>query len=193
MKKINAAALGAALLVGFVGIAGAQSTTPQTQQGQKQGVSPRGERRGGGDFRRGGPRGRGRGMRGGRGAFGGGLVRNLNLTDAQKSQLKTIHEKYRPQFETIRTQMKSQADNVRALRQKGDTVGARAAAQKLRSDIEARTSTIRKQELADVRNILTAEQRTKWDAAQAERQKRIDEWQKNGGKHNRHGPRGQRS
>jgi Spy/CpxP family protein refolding chaperone len=185
MKRINAAALGAALLVGFVGVAGAQSTTPQTQQGQKQGVAPRGERRGGGDFRRGGPRGRGRGMRGG---FGGGFVRDLNLTDAQKLQIKTIHQKYRPQFEAVRTQMKSQADNVRALRQKGDTVAARAAAQKLREDIGARTSAIRKQELAEVRNILTAEQRTKWDAAQAERQKRIDEWQKNGGK-NRRGPR----
>jgi Spy/CpxP family protein refolding chaperone len=123
-----------------------------------------------------------------RGGFGGDLVRNLNLTDAQKSQLKTIHQKYRPQFEAVRTQMKSQADNVRALRQKGDTAGARDAVLKLRTDIEARTGTIRKQELAEVRSILTAEQRAKWDAAQAERQKRIDEWQKNGGKYRR-GPR----
>jgi Spy/CpxP family protein refolding chaperone len=193
MKRINAAALGAALLVGFVGVAGAQATTtPQTQQGQKQGVSPRGERRGGGDFRRGGHRGR-RGMRGMRGGFGGGFARDLNLTDAQKTQLRAIHDKYRPQFETIRTQMKSQADNVRALRQKGDTVAARAAAQKLRSDIDARVGTIRKQEIAEFRDVLTAEQRTKFDAAQAERQKRIDEWQKNGGKFNRRGHRGQRS
>jgi Spy/CpxP family protein refolding chaperone len=123
----------------------------------------------------------------------GGLVRDLNLTDAQRTQIRAIHDKYRPQFEAIRTSTRTQADNVRALRQKGDTAGARAARQKLHSDIEARVSTIRKQELADVRNILTAEQRTKWDAAQAERQKRIDEWQKNGGKFHRRGPRGQRS
>lgn len=190
MKRINAAALGAALLVGFVGVAGAQSTTPQTQQGQTQGVSPRGDRRGDGGFRRGGPQGRGRGMRGER---RGGLVRNLNLTDAQKTQLRAIRDKYRPQFEAVRAQLKSQADNVRTLRQKRDTAAARAAAQKLRSDIDARVGSIRKQELAEVRNILTAEQRTKFDAAQAERQKRIDEWQKNGGKFNRRGPRGQRS
>ena len=37
------------------------------------------------------------------------------------------------------------------------------------------------------------QQLLKFDAAQAERQKRMDEWQKNGGKHNRRGPRGQRS
>src|SRR5689334_10512745 len=116
MKSINVATLGVALLIGSAGVAVAQ--TPQTQT-QKQGVSPRGDRRVDGDFRRGGRRGgfrRGGFRRGGE--FGGRLVKDLNLTDAQKAQVKTIREKYRTQFQTLRTQMKPQFDNIRALRQK---------------------------------------------------------------------------
>jgi Spy/CpxP family protein refolding chaperone len=128
-----------------------------------------------------------------RGDFGRGLARNLNLTDAQRTQIRAIRDKYRPQYEAVRTQFKSQSENLRALRQKRDTAGFRAAAQKLRTDIDARINPIRTRELAEVRNVLTAEQRTKFDAAQAERKKRMEEWQKNGGKFNRRGPRGQRS
>jgi Spy/CpxP family protein refolding chaperone len=192
MKRINAAALGAALLFGLSGIAAAQ--TPQTQ-GQKQSVTPRGDRPGRGDFRRGGHRGRFR--RGfARGGFDRRLVRDLNLTDAQRTQIRSIHDKYRPQFESIRTQARTQFDNIRALRQKGDTAGARAAIQRQRTEIGNRVQAIRTQELAEVRNVLTAEQRTRFDAAQAERKKRMEEWQKNGGFDRRRqfdrGPRGRR-
>jgi protein CpxP len=172
MKKINVAALGAALLIGSVSFAGAQ--TPQTQ-GQKQGVAPRGERRGGGEFRRDGKRGRF-----GREGFGGRLVKDLNLTDAQKAQLKTIRQKYRTQFETIRTQMKPAMENARTLRQKGDTAGARAALQRQRTEFGPRLQALQKQQENEFRNVLTAEQRTKFDAAKAERQKRMEEWKKNG-------------
>lgn len=169
MTRTNAAALGAALLVAFAGVAGAQA--PQTQ---KQGVKPQAEQRMRPRFQRGFGRGRfGRG-------FGGQFAKDLNLTDAQKAQIKTIHEKYRPQLEAIRTQFKSQLDNARALRQKGDTAGARAAFQKTRADIQQRVKPIRQQELADVRNVLTAEQRAKFDARQAEFKKRMEERQKNG-------------
>ena len=169
MKRTNAAALGAALLLAFAGVAGAQ--TPQTQG---QSVKPRAEQENGPRAR--GVFGRGRFGRG----FSGRFVKDLNLTDAQKAQIKTIHEKYRPQLEAIRTQFRTQADNARALRQKGDTAAARAAFQKTRADIQLRMQTIRQQEQADIRNILTAEQRTKWDAAQAAMKKRMDERQKNG-------------
>lgn len=103
-----------------------------------------------------------------RGEFGGKLAKDLNLTDAQKARIKTIHEKHKPQFESIRTQLKSQSDNARALWQKGDTAGARAAFQKNRAAIQQRMPPIRQQEQAEIRNVLTAEQRTKFDAAQAQ-------------------------
>ena len=165
MKRINVAALGAALLIGSVGVAGAQAP-----QGQKQGVYPRGDRRGHDGFRR-----------GRRGEFGARFVRDLNLTDAQKAQAKTIREKYRSQFQALRTQMKPQLDNIRALRQKGDTAGARAAMQRQRAEFGPRLQALQKQQEAEFRNILTADQRTKYDTAKAERQKRFEERKKNGG------------
>jgi len=161
MSRINAAALGAALLIGFAGVAGAQAT-------QTPGAKARGDRHG-----MEGRRGRG-------GEFGGRFAKDLNLTDAQKTQIKSIHEKYKPQLEAIRTQYKGQMDNARALRAKGDTAGARAAFQKFRTDMGQRSLPIRQREQAEVRNILTAEQKTKFDAAQAQRKKWMDEHAKDG-------------
>ena len=181
MQRINAVALGAALLIGFAGVAGAQTQGTQPPATGK----VQGQRGPGIDGRREFGR-RGLGRRG----FRGDLAKDLNLTDAQKSQIKTIHQKYRTQFEAIRTQYKSQFDNIRALRQKGDTAGTRAAFTKLRSEIDARTTPIRNQEQAEIRNVLTAEQRTKFDALQAQRKKWMDEHAKDGrgwGRHNRNG------
>jgi Spy/CpxP family protein refolding chaperone len=167
MSRINAAALGAALLIGFAGLAGAQAT-------QTPGAKAPSERH---DRGMEGRRGFG-GRRGGE--FGGRLAKDLNLTDAQKAQFKSIHEKYKPQFEAVRTQFKGQAENARALRAKGDTAGARAAFQKLRTDVGQRSLAVRQREQAEIRNILTAEQRTKFDAAQAQRKKWMDEHAKDG-------------
>jgi protein CpxP len=161
MSRINAAALGAALLIGFAGVAGAQAT-------QTPGVKAPSERHDRGD------------RRGFGGRRGGGFAKDLNLTDAQKAQVKSIHEKYKPQFEAIRTQFKGQAENARALRAKGDTTGARAAQQKLRTEIGQRSLAVRQREQAEIRNILTAEQRTKFDAAQAARKKWMEEHAKDG-------------
>jgi periplasmic protein CpxP/Spy len=160
MQRINAVALGAALLIGIAGVAGAQSTQPPATGKVQAQRGPRAE----------GRRGFGRDR-----AFGGRLAKDLNLTDAQKAQMKTIHQKYRPQLEAIRTQYKSQFDNIKSLRQKGDTAGARAAFAKIRGDIQSKSLSIRNQENADIRNILTADQRTKFDAAQAQRKKWMEE------------------
>jgi Spy/CpxP family protein refolding chaperone len=123
-----------------------------------------GQRRGG--F--GGPR------RHGRGGFDRGFARDLNLTDAQKTQMRAIHDKYRPRFEAVQQQLKSQSDAARALRQKGDTAGARTAFQRLRTDMQARIQPIQQQQQAEIRNILTAEQRTKFDAAQQRRKEQME-------------------
>lgn len=183
MSKLNAAALTAALLIGMSGVAAAQATTPAP------GAKAPGERRmegRRGDF--GGPGRHGRHGRHGRRAgrdFGRGFARDLNLTDAQRTQIRAIHDKYRPRIEAIHQQFRTQAEAARALRQKGDTAGARAAMQRLRTDIQAKIQPLRQQELAEVRNILTAEQRVKFDAAQARMKERMQNREKDGGRRGR--------
>ena len=183
MSRLNAAALGAALLIGISGVAGAQ--TPDTQGPS---VKAPGEK--GVDGRRHGGRGGDR-MRGGRraGGFGRGFARDLNLTDAQRTQIRAIHEKYRPRIKAVHDQFKTQSDAARALRQKGDTAAARAAFQRLRTDMQARIQPIHQQQHAEIRNLLTAEQRTKFDAAQQRMKERMQNRQKDGrGKAGRYRP-----
>jgi len=72
MKAIRIATLAAALCVGMTSVAVAQGTEPQGQ-------------------------GQGRGER-----MGGMLLKDINLTDAQKAQVKTIRDKYVPQLQELR-------------------------------------------------------------------------------------------
>jgi Spy/CpxP family protein refolding chaperone len=140
--------------------------------------------------RRAGARGgdRMRGKRGGR-EFNRGFARDLNLTEAQRTQIRAIHEKYRPRLKAVHAQLKTQSDAARALRQKGDTAGARAAFQRLRTDMQARIQPIHQQQQAEIRNLLTAEQRTKFDAAQQRMKERMQNRQKDGrGKAGRYRP-----
>lgn len=94
-----------------------------------------------------------------------GALKNLNLTDAQKTQIKAIRAKYQPQMKTSRDQAKPFIDAARAARQKGDTAAFRTNMEKARQV----SSGIRQQEMNEVRGILTPEQRTKFDAAVSQR------------------------
>ena len=76
MKVIRIATLAAALCVGITSVAAAQGTEPP-QQGQAQGEMRRG------------------------GVMGGMLLKDINLTDAQKAQVKTIRDKYVPQLQEL--------------------------------------------------------------------------------------------
>jgi Spy/CpxP family protein refolding chaperone len=166
MLNIRAAALGAALLIGFAGVAGAQGVGAQGRGPQA-----------------------GPGMRH-RGGFEGGLVKDLNLTTTQQAQIKTIHEKYRAQFEALRSQFKGKAgasgaqrlnrDSVRVLRQRGDTAALRRLRPNISPELRQRMQTLRQQEQSEIRNVLTADQRTKFDAAQAQRKQQMENRGKNG-------------
>src|SRR5256714_14496859 len=137
-------ALGALMLVGVAGISAAQSTTaPQNRPDS-------------GSYRR--------GPRGGGGSRGREFGRDLNLTDAQKAQIKAIRDKYKPQNEAARTQARPFIDAARAARQKGDTVAFRSNMEKARQVGQS----VRTQETAEIRNVLTPDQRTKFDARQKE-------------------------
>jgi protein CpxP len=164
MSRFRTAALGAVVVLGMAAVAGAQ--TPARTDNAKSGRH-----------------GQMSGERGGRGKF----MKDLNLTDAQKTQMKAIHAKYEPQMKQIHEQGKAQFGDMRAARQKGDTSAAtRAKVQQFRE----RTMAVRKQEDSDIRGILTADQRTKWDAAQAQRTQRFEAHQKGMGRRGQAGKAG---
>ena len=105
-------------------------------------------------------------QRGAHGAMG-----QLDLSDSQKDQIKAIHAKYRTQFEQLRAQSRPDMEAARAARQRGDTAAARAAMTRARS-FGTQVAALRQQEQAEVRAVLTAEQRTRLDARQAQMRER---------------------
>ena len=146
MSTIRTLALGALIVVGVAGVSAAQSTaTPRTRPDA-------------GSYRRGGPDGR------------EGLGRDLDLTKAQKAQIKAIRQKYQPQNNALRAQAKPFMDAARAARQKGDTAAARSNMEKARQVMQGGQS-YRTQERAEIRAILTPEQQAKFDAHEKDRAK----------------------
>ena len=167
MSTIRTLALGALLVAGVAGVSEAQaSSTPRSRADS--------------GWHRRGPAGAaqvGKAGRGERGEFG----RDLNLTDAQKAQIKTIREKYRPQNQALRDRAKPFMDAARTARQNRDSVAFRTNMEKARQVMQSGQS-IRTQESAEIRNILTAEQRVKFDAHQKEMADRRAKGEANGGK-----------
>lgn len=101
---------------------------------------------------------------GGRGGPQGLLLKDIALTDAQKAQLKELRKSQHDKMDANREQMKQQWEEARAARQRGDTAAARAIMERNRPAMEA----ARAQELAAIRNILTADQRVQFDKNVAE-------------------------
>jgi hypothetical protein len=54
-------------------------------------------------------------------------MRGIVLTETEKTSLKAVQETYRPQFQTVATEMKPIRQALRDARQKHDTVASRAA------------------------------------------------------------------
>jgi Spy/CpxP family protein refolding chaperone len=96
----------AAAIAAFAGASLAQDTTPAPATGDQAGHH-RHDGDGPGKRGPGGPEG----MRGGPGMFGGGpMMKGVNLTDAQKAQIKQIHEANKPNpadFEAIKPLMEA--------------------------------------------------------------------------------------
>ena len=158
MLKVRSLALGALLVVGVAAISEAQaSSTPRT--------SPDGGAYGRdrGDM---GKRG-GHARKGGRGRGGFGLGRDLNLTEAQRTQIAAIHKKYQPQYQSLRERARPFNEAARTARQNWDSVAFRTNTERARQ-VLAGGEAIRNQEMAEIRNVLTAEQRTKFDARRQE-------------------------
>ena len=159
--SVRTLALSALMFAGVAGVAAAQAA-PAPQTRPDSGLYRRGPRAGG-EFR--GRRGEGR------------EFADLNLTEAQKTQIKAIRDKYKTQFQSLRAQQKPLMDAARAARQKGDTAAFRSNMQQARQLAQP----LRTQEMNEIRNVLTPDQRAKFDARQKEMADRRGKWGKGKG------------
>jgi protein CpxP len=157
------------VLAAIVALAGVVGLGQQTQQ---QGPDDQGKQE------RGWHRGEGRGMRGG--GFGGHMFESLNLSDAQKEQIKQIAERYHESF-------KAQRQANRGERRGGfdalgggtfDEAAVRAAAQ-ARANAQVEMEVTRARMMHEMYNVLTAEQkaqlatqRQQWEQKRQERRAR---------------------
>ncbi|HZE09659.1 MAG TPA: Spy/CpxP family protein refolding chaperone [Gemmatimonadaceae bacterium] len=125
MKAIRIATLAVALCVGATTVAAAQEQAPPGQGGGRQG------------------------------GMGGMLLKDINLSDAQKAQIKTIRDKYVPQ------QME--------LRKAAQAVGGPP-------DEATRTKMmdLQTKQAAEIRAVLTADQQTTFDKNLADMKARME-------------------
>jgi protein CpxP len=108
----------------------------------------------------------GHGPHGPRGAGGFGPLAGLNLTDAQKEQIKQIHEGFAEQTKALRDQMRTLHESQRDPLSNFDEAAVRAAAE-ARAKVQVEMEVAHAKMMSQVVNVLTAEQR----AQMAERPK----------------------
>jgi periplasmic protein CpxP/Spy len=124
-----------------------------------------------------------KGEKGRKGHGLGMLLKGITLTDAQKAQLKTIHQQNKPKMEADREAMKKVFDEAKALRDRGDTAAARAKIQ----GVHKQRMEAHQRQAAELRAILTADQQKQFDANLAKMKERRE---KHDGEHQ--GRRGDR-
>ena len=165
-KKImgGLALAGTLMLTGVVGFA-QQGATPQGQDGREHGKH-HGEGRG----RRGGMRGEGF-----HGPFG-----RLNLTDAQKEQMKQIATRYREAAKAKRGEMRGEGRRGGFDPSTGvfDEAAVRAAAQ-ARANAHVEQEVARARMMHEMYNVLTAEQKAQLASARQQREQKRQERRQN--------------
>ena len=173
MNRKHIVVLGAAVALFAASEATAQAPAPRDtarRQGEfRRGDRPRGDR---GQLRQAGMR---------------GLFRDITLTQTQRDQMKTVNEKYRTQFQTIRESLKPDLKAAHDARQRGDTAAARAAFERTKSGRD-RAQALMQQQRTEIRALLTPEQQQTFDKNIAQMKERMDKrMEKRGeGKHRGH-------
>lgn len=161
--------LGLALSIAGAQVAGAQQSDSarakagQQDRGARGSASARGDRRGGEGF----------------------LLRGITLTDAQKTQLQALRRQDSAVVAARRDELRAEREQLRALREKGDTAAIRARLTARRAQMDQE----RDRRAVAVRSILTAEQRVTFDRnlaeakqREAQRAARGDDFGRRGGK-----------
>jgi Spy/CpxP family protein refolding chaperone len=159
MIRKNIVVLGAAIALFAASEATAQAPA-QTDSARRQGELRRGDRARGdrGKMRQAGVR---------------GLFRGIELTQAQRDQMKTVNEKYRAQLQTIRESSKTDLKAAHDARQRGDTVAARAAFERTKPARD-QMQALMQQQRTEVRALLTAEQQKTFDSNVAQMKDRME-------------------
>jgi Spy/CpxP family protein refolding chaperone len=166
MARVRVAALVAALMIGVSTAAVAQDASGAQQR------QDRGEGR----------------MKAGKGRMHRALFRGITLSDAQKSRLETIRSSYRTRFQAMRDEFRPSMQAMRDARQKNDTAAIRTARAQLEQHRE-RMRALTDQERAEVRGVLTAEQRVAFDRNVAEVRDRMSKRAEHRREHGRRGHR----
>lgn len=151
MTHIRSAVVAALVTLGGAAIAGAQAPAQVPAQGAHQ--HARGQRRAGQ-------------------RLGKQLFKGIQLSDAEKANVKAVRQKYAPQMKALREQVKPQMQQARQARQRGDT----AALKSIWSQTSAQRDQMKKlldSERNDLRNALTPEHRTQFDANVTQAKQRI--------------------
>ena len=157
-KIVGGLALAVALALAAINGIAQQATT----QGQQEGGAEKGARQ----WRRGGGRGHHRGMRGG---FHGRFAEQLNLTEAQKEQLKQIAARYRQSIKALREQARASAGARRGGQEPFnggafDEAAVRAAAT-ARANLRVEMEVQRARMMSEMFAVLTPEQQAQLAAA----------------------------
>jgi len=112
----------------------------------------------------------------GRGEMGRMFAHKLNLTDAQKQQLRDLNKQFRQDnkafFESFRTSMQQ----FREAKKSGDTAKADSLKATLQSE-RAQMQQLRQAQEPKILAILTPAQQTQYQALKAERAQKRQEWQ----------------
>lgn len=112
-----------------------------------------------------GERGKDRGAQlEGRGGPDGLLLKGITLTEGQRSQIAQLRKTQREQLDAKRNASMGDLGKLREAHQRGDTAAIRVAKEQRRAVMEQE----RLQNIAAIRNILTAEQRVQFDRNVAE-------------------------
>lgn len=112
----------------------------------------------------------------------GMMFKGIELTDAQKAQLKAVRAKH-GMGEAMKEQMKTQHEAMKALRESGDTAALRAMRLQMREQMKQRHEDMQKHHgamISDVRGILTPAQQEIFDKNVTAAKERMKERMKDG-------------
>ncbi len=165
--------IGGLALTASLALTGIVSFAQQQQEGQT--GQQTGKERGGWHKRMGGGKGRHGGMRGG---FGGRFAEKLNLTDAQKEQMKQIAARYRESARALREQRREgrERDGFGQLTDGTFNEAAVRAAAQARANARVEREVMHARMMSEMFALLTPEQKAQLAAERQQWEQKRQEW-----------------